>query len=165
MAEISKNNEYDNNILNLLSDINIQLESTKYNNLLPTDEFLFEEKTQLEYLQKNLQENNLRRLTCFIADFNSYASFKQQKRSQFIVSDKEFDKILNSKQIYINQHQLVTFSGLSLKQQSKARLQSKNSPDYLPHYKINSKTILYKLIDIEQWLEEKGIGTSDYIIL
>jgi len=51
-----------------------------------------------------------------------------------------------------------------LQQQSNARRLDKNSPNYLPHYKINSKTILYKLIDIEQWLEEKGLGTSDYIL-
>ena len=164
MVYNSENNEYQNHRMNLLQDITKELESEKYRILDSSNQSLFEEKTQLEYLKKTLQENDLRKFICFISDFNDYNIFRRKRHSELIVSDEEFHSMFNSKPVYINQHQLQEYSGLTLQQQSNARRLDKNSSNYLPHYKINSKTILYKLIDIEQWLEEKGLGTSDYIL-
>jgi hypothetical protein len=164
MAISSQNDQYKNHRMNLLQDITKELESEKYRILSTSNQSFFEEKTQLEYLKKTLQENNLRKFICFISDFNDYNIFRKRRYSELIVSDQEFHSMFNSKPVYINQHQLMEYSGLTLKQQSNARKLDKNSSNYLPHYKINSKTILYKLIDIEQWIEEKGLGSSDYIL-
>jgi len=164
MAITSKNDKYKNHRTNLLQDITKELESEKYRIIDTSNQSIFEEKIQLEYLKKTLKENDLRKFICFISDFNDYNIFRRQRHSELIVSDEEFHSMYNSKPVYINQHQLMEYSGLTLQQQSNARRLDKNNPNYLPHYKINSKTILYKLIDIEQWIEEKGLGSSDYIL-
>jgi len=46
--------------MNLLQDIKRELKSKKYRILDTSNQSLFEEKTQLEYLKKTLQENNLK---------------------------------------------------------------------------------------------------------
>ena len=162
---------YIENINRLLGDIHLQLKEDKYQlisnedviqKLAPTT--ILEEKIQLEYIKKLLAENNIRRLSCHISDNNYYNNFRNQYISGLIVSDKDLEKITKSKQIYINQHQLYEYFGLNLRTQSSFRAESKNSLNYLPHYKISSKVILYKFTDVEQWIEERGFGTSDYVI-
>ncbi len=162
---------YIENINRLLSDINLQLKEEKYQLISNGDiiqklapSAILEEKIQLEYIKELLAENNIRRLSCHIIDNNYYNNFRNQHISGLIVSDKDLEKITKSKQIYINQHQLYEYFGLNLRTQSSFRAEAKNSPNYLPHYKISSKVILYKFTDIEQWIEERGFGTSDYVI-
>lgn len=164
--------QYHENTERLLNDINFQLEKEKYQHNLSqdnaTEKFdqttMLDEKIQLEYLKELLLDDNIRRLSCHISDYNHYNNFRFKHTSSLIVSDADLEKITKSKQIYINQHQLFEYFGLNLNTQSKFRNEPKHSPNYLPHYKISSKTILYKLSDIEQWIEERGFGTSDYII-
>ena len=79
--------------MNLLQDIKRELKSKKYRILDTSNQSLFEEKTQLEYLKKTLQENNLKKLIYFISDFNNFNIFRKQKHSELIVSDKEFHRI------------------------------------------------------------------------
>lgn len=165
------NIQYIENIHRLLSDINLQLKEEKYQpssngtKILKSVHIEFlEEKLQLEYMKKLLTENNIRRLSCHISDNNYYNNFRNQHVSGLIISDKDLEKITKSKQIYINQHQLYEYFGLNLRTQSSFRTQAKNSPNYLPHHKISSKVILYKFTDIEQWIEERGFGTSDYVL-
>ena len=171
MINTSTDIPYIENIHRLLNDIKLQLKEEKYQLISNGDEIqksahatLLEEKIQLEYMKKLLAENNIRRLSCHISDNNYYSNFRNQHISGLIASDKDLEKITKSKQIYINQHQLYEYFGLNLKTQSGFRAKAKNSPNYLPHHKISSKVILYKFTDIEQWIEERGFGTCDYVL-
>ena len=167
---MNTNGAYIENIYRLLNDINLQLEekhlltSDLENIQQSTDTTLLEERIELEYIKTLLSENNIQRLSCHISDNNYFNNFKNQYKSKLIVSETDLAKITKSKQIYINQHQLYEYFGLNLRTQSTFRAEAKNSQNYLPHYKISSKVILYKLADIEQWIEERGFGTSDYLL-